>query len=448
MILSPNPIGRRGFLAGAARIAALIPFYEGLARAQSDSAAAATADLLSGVIEATRRGRAFVLPAGATTTYQLTLPEGAHILGHRKGSTLRLGHDGPMLTNASPCDGLTFEGVTFDGANRRINDAFGLLTFSDVAHVEIENCTFKNSTTALLQRRCGGRIRLSTFQDLSDTAIYDDNCVGVVIDANTIRRCDVNGVHHWSTNTRRHDGSRISDNVITDIHNRPGGDGMYGNGVRVAQCGPVTIENNVVERCAFTAIRNCGGWDIVVANNRCKSFLERAMYAEFGFRNATFRNNIIEDCAGGISATNYLGPGDGDRALIEGNVVSMIGPQHPAMGYGPRNGWPFGIEGEGDVRIVSNTVIGSPSVGIVAGYYGARDNVTVESNRLVDNDYAIGFATQDGVGPCTIAGNEMRGSKKANIVAMFQERVIEGDLAAPGATHDYKSLVLHDNRII
>ena len=439
---------RRNVFASLCRAAALVPFYQNIARAQSDPVAAATAALIDGASEAARRKRPFILPRGVTTLYRILLPEGAHLIGAKGGSVLRLGYPGPMVQNSGPLDSLTFEDVTFDGADLPINDAFGLLTFAEVAHFAMDNCTIRHSTTGLLQRRCGGRIRLSNFHDLTGTAILDEDCAGVTIDANKIYRCGANGVHHWGPNSQRHDGSRISNNVIADIKNGPGGEGLYGNGVRVAQCGPVTIDNNVVERCAYTAVRNTGGRDVVVTDNRCKSFGEKAMYAEFGFRNATFKNNVIEDCGAGISATNYVGPGDGDGALIEGNVVTNIHPTHPDSDFGPRMNWLSGCEGEGDVRMVGNTVVGSPWVGIFAGFFGARQNVTVEANRLIDNEYAVGFASQGDVGPCAIIGNEMRGSKKANIVAMFQTDVISGDLALPGAGNTYKNVVLRDNRIL
>jgi uncharacterized secreted repeat protein (TIGR03808 family) len=442
------PLTRRRLLATVAQAARLIPFYSAMARAQSDPVAAATVEFIAGMTEAALAQRAYRLKRGVTTIYRVVLPEGAHLVGAPGGSILRLGYDGGLLANEGPLRSVMLEGIVFDGANRPIDDAFGLLNFYDVAQVAMENCTVRNSATGLFQHRCGGRIRLCTFQDLTGTAIHDDNCAGMVIDANRIRRCGDNGVHHWSLHSKRHDGSRISNNVITDISNRSGGVGMFGNGVRVAECGPVTIENNVIERCAYTAVRNCGGWDIVVADNRCKSFNEKAMYAEFGFRNATFRNNVISDCGAGISATNYRGPGDGAGALIAGNVVSGLRPSHPDSEFGPRMAWLHGVHGEGDVRMVGNTIVGSPAVAVLAGFFQARSNVVVEANQLIDNEYAIGFAIQGEPGPCEIVENEMRGSKKANIVAMFQERIVSGDLALPGAVNSFKNVVIHGNRVL
>ncbi len=442
------PQSRRRLLASAARAAALIPFYGSLARGQSDPVAAATAELIAGLNEAALARRPYRLKPGVTTIYRVILPEGAHLVGAKGGSTLRLGYDGGMLANETPLEAVTFEGVTFDGAHRPMNDAFGLLNFYDVAHVEMDDCVVQHSTTGLFQHRCGGRIRLSTFRDLTGTAIDDDNCAGMLIDANRIHRCGDNGIHHWGLNSRRHDGSRISNNVITDVSNRSGGDGMFGNGVRVADCGPLTIDNNVVERCEFSAIRNSSGWSVDVSNNRCKSFNEQAMYAEFSFRDATFVNNVIEDCGAGIAACNYVGPGNGDRALISGNVITKLRSAHPGDAFSQPSGWRSGLHGEGDVRMVGNTVVGAPQVAVLAGYFGARQNVIVEGNRLIDNEYAVGFATQEGVGPCEIVGNEIRGSKKANIVAMFQWNVISGDLGLPGVANPYKNTILRDNRIV
>lgn len=441
------PHTRRRLLASVAKAAALLPLYRDLARARSDPVAAATLALTEGIGAAALAGRPFRLPPGVTTTYQLLLPEGAHLIAARGGSTLRLGYAGPLIGNRGPLDSLTFEGVAFDGAGLPIDKAFGLLTLTDVAQVAMDGCALRHTTTALMQKRCGGTIRRSTFEDLSGTAILDDNCAGVTIEGNGVRRCGDNGIHHWSTGAHRPDGSRIRDNVIADIDCRSGLLGLYGNGIRVAECGPVAIEDNVIERCAYTAVRNTGGRDVLVARNRCKGFGEKAMYAEFGFRDATFVDNVIEDCGAGISATNYVGPGNGAGALIAGNVVTNIRPSHPDAEFGPRMNWLCGVEAEGDARIAGNSVAGSPWFGILAGFFDARNHVTVEANRLVGNAYAIGFATQGDPGPCAIVENVLRGSKKANIVAMFQTEVVSGDLAAPGAKNIYDRVEIRGNRI-
>jgi len=439
---------RRRLLRGAARAAALSPFLHAWARAQTDSVAAATVRLQDAIVTAALAGRPCVLPKGVTRIYQIFLPEGAHLVGSPGGSTLQLAYDGPMIANRGPLDFVTLEGVTFDGAGRAVSDAFGLLTFTDVGHVVMEQCEVRNSVHGLFQHRCGGKIRLCAFHDLTDTAIHNDHCRGFVIDANRIARCGNNGVHHWASKAfKGADGTRISNNTITDIHNRSGGEGLWGNGVRVAETGPVTIENNVIERCSYTAVRNTGGWSVVIADNRCRGFREKAMYAEFGFRDATFRNNAIHDCGAGIAATNYVGPGDGDRALIVGNVVTGIKEDHPDKDFGPRMAWLAGILGEGNAHIEGNVVKGSPWMGVLAGFFQSRQNVTVEGNSLIDNQYGIGFATQDGVGPCAIRRNDIRGSKKAAIVAMFQERVISGDLSGAGAARRYKDLDISENRI-
>ena len=114
-------------------------------------------------------------------------------------------------------------------------------------------------------------------------------------------------------------------------------------------------------------------------------------------------------------------------------MISKIRPSHPDDEFGPRMGWLSGIEAEGDARIMGNTVVGSPWFGILAGFFEARQNVTVKANSLIDNAYGIGFASQGSPGPCAIIENDLRGSKKANIVAMLQTEVVSGDLALPDA---------------
>ena len=69
----------------------------------------------------------------------------------------------------------------------------------------------------------------------------------------------------------------------------------------------------------------------------------------------------------------------------------------------------------------------------------------------MDNEYAIGFAVQESpgraAGPCSILENEIRGSKKADIVAMFGTDVASGDLALPGAKNIYNRVDIRGNRV-
>ena len=106
----------------------------------------------------------------------------------------------------------------------------------------------------------------------------------------------------WTSQAGRYEGSRIRNNIIEDIHNISGGDGPYGNGVSIWGSGSVRVENNKIYRCAYTAVRNNAGRDILVIGNDCKGFGEKAMYAEFGAKRATFRDNKIVDAGGGDSA--------------------------------------------------------------------------------------------------------------------------------------------------
>ncbi|MBB4197232.1 hypothetical protein CCR94_14460 [Rhodoblastus sphagnicola] len=66
---------------------------------------------------------------------------------------------------------------------------------------------------------------------------------------------------------------------------------------------------------------------------------------------------------------------------------------------------------------------------------------------MIDNQYGIGFAIHDGVDPRAIRRNEIIGSKKAGVVALLRDRMVSGDLSAPGAARVYRDVDISDNLI-
>ena len=123
----------------------------------------------------------------------------------------------------------------------------------------------------------------------------------------------------WATSAGRYDGSRVRNNLIEDIRNRSGGNGPYGNGVLVWGAGSVRVEKNRIYRCAYTFVRNNAGHGIETIGNDCKTCGEKAMYAEFGAKNSTFRDNRIEDAGAGIAVANADKGTDG--AIVSGNTI-------------------------------------------------------------------------------------------------------------------------------
>lgn len=391
--------------------------------------------------EAARTGRAVRLPAGVTALRSLDIDDRAAIVGAKGGSTLRLLGRGPLL-RAAGAGAISFESVTFDGAGARFADPRqGLLDFADIARLSIHGCVIRRSEARGVNLlRCGGRFAENVVEDVRDAGYFSLDGLGVDIDNNKIRDCGDNGVQVWTTVAGRYEGSRIRNNEISDIHNLSGGNGAYGNGVSIWGSGFVRVENNVIRRCAYTAVRNNAGHDVVVVGNDCKSFGERAMYAEFGAKRATFRDNRIDDAGSGIALANA--ERGTDVGLVTGNIVTGLRETHPDSEFGPEMSWLTGIEAESNVEIAGNVVVGA-WMGVRCGGY--RRNIRVESNRLVDNDYGVTFQVGEGVGRAFISGNKIHGSKKAAIAAIAGQTILSGDASRPDVGSKYPLLTIGDN---
>lgn len=391
--------------------------------------------------EAARRGGAVRLPAGVTAVRSLDIEDSVTIVGAKGGSTLRLVGQGPLLRGAA-LGSVTLESVIFDGGGDRFSDAKqGLLDFADVARLSIHGCTIRRSAARGVNLlRCGGRFAENVIENIKDVGYFSLDGLGVDIDGNKVRECGDNGVQVWTTVAGRFEGSRIRNNEISDIHNFSGGDGAYGNGVSIWGSGFVLVENNVIRRCAYTAVRNNAGHDVSVIGNDCKGFGERAMYAEFGAKRAAFRDNKIDDAGSGIALANA--ERGTDIGWVTGNVITGLHETHPDDEFGPEMSWLTGVEAESNVEIAGNVIVGG-WMGVRCGGY--RQNIRVESNRLVDNDYGVTFQIGDGVGDAVIARNEIRGSKKAAIAAIAGQDIVPGDVSQPEIAKKYPRLTIRDN---
>jgi uncharacterized secreted repeat protein (TIGR03808 family) len=418
----------------------LLPASDAIARAAPDR----SEWLANALREAAMRGAALKLPAGVIATRSLELPDGAKIVGASAGSTLRLIGDGPLFY-AKAARSIEIESVTFDGGDARFDDPKrGLLDFSDVVRLSIHGCAIRGSGgRGVNLTRCGGRFAQNTIERVRDAGYFSVDGLGVDIDGNRVRECGDNGVQVWTSVVGRFEGSRVRNNVIEGVHNLSGGDGAYGNGVSVWNAGFVRVENNKINRCAYTAVRNNGGNDVVVIGNDCKTFGEKAMYAEFGAKRSTFRDNKIDDAGAGIAVTNA--DRGTDVGWVTGNTITGLRESHPDDEFGQQMFWLTGILGEKNCEISGNTVVGSPWIGIALGGY--RENIRAESNMLVDNVYGITFAAGEGVGDALIAGNKIIGSKKAAIAAMAGPGPLPGEVANPAEAAKYPRLTVRDNDV-
>ncbi len=387
-----------------------------------------TADLAEQLRSGATSGRATRLAPGVTAIRSLELPPGARLIGAPGGSTLRLIGPGPLLY-ANGASGVTLESIAFDGGDNMVEAKRGLLDFVDAANLSIRGCTIKNSTGHGVNfLRCGGVFAQNIIEHVRDAGFHSLDGLGFDIDGNHVSDCGDNGVMVWTSQAGRFEGSRIRNNTIEDIHNISGGDGPYGNGVSIWGSGSVRVENNKIYRCAYTAVRNNAGHDILVVGNDCKGFGEKAMYAEFGAKRATFRDNKIADAGGGIALANA--EAGTDIGVVTGNTIANLHETHPDDEFGPSMFWMTGILAEKNCEIAGNTIVGPAWIGVMLGGY--RENLRAESNSISGADYGIAFATGLRVGEGVIAHNKITASRKAAIVAMAGPRILEGDLLGPG----------------
>jgi uncharacterized secreted repeat protein (TIGR03808 family) len=410
----PRGLSRRRFFALAASVAAAPA-----ARAAPDAAN----ELSQALRAAAARGAAVTLPPGVTATRGLVLPEGARLVGVPGRSVLKLIGAGPLLQSAG-AQKIALEGVIFDGGDGLTPKERGLLDFSDALSLAIHGCVIRRaSTRGINLLRCAGRIAQTEIFEIGDAGFHSLDGFGVDFDGNHVKGCGDNGVMVWTTVAGRHEGSRLRNNVIEDIHNRSGGNGPYGNGVSIWGSGGVRVENNKIRRCVYTAVRNNAGHDVQVIGNECSGFQERAMYAEFGAKRSLFRDNLIDDASAGIGVANADRGTDG--ALVVGNRITNLREHHPDKDFGPSMLWLTAIEAEKNAQVMGNTIVGG-WIGIAAG--GWRENLRIESNDIRDVDYGVTVAVGEGVGDAVVRRNKIR-ARKAAVAARAGETILPGELA-------------------
>lgn len=414
--------------------AAFLPF--------ASRAAEATRSLSRQLRIAAAKGAAVRLPPGVTAIGGLDLPEGATLIGAPGGSTLKLVGEGPLLT-ARFVRKIVLESIVLDAADAYIPRERGILDFIDVLDFSIEGCVFRNSTARGVNlNRCGGRFAGNMIKGVRDAGFFLLDGLGVNFDGNRLLHNDDNGAVFWATSAGRYDGSRVRHNLIEDIRNVSGGNGPWGNGVLVFSAGGVQIENNVIRRCAYSAVRNNAGHDVAVIDNNCEMLGERAMYAEFGAKRSIFKNNRIHDAGAGIGVANADRGTDG--AVVAGNIITGLRETHPDPDFGPQMMWLTGIVCEKNCDIIGNTVVGPGWIGIGLG--GWRENLRAEDNYLDGLDYGIAFATGDGAGNAIIKHNTITASRKAAVGATAGLNFLAGDVAEVGVAHKYPRLLVEDNR--
>ena len=270
------------------------------------------------------------LPAGDYVVSNITLPKNVRLSGVAGATRIVYGGNGYLFT-AESAELVALSDIVIDGANRWISDDVqALVDLSGVASVAIDNCRIVGSSkSAIALERVGGRISRNAISGAADVGIYSVEAARLEISGNTVTDCGNGGilVHRWQP---AEDGTMVIGNRVERIGAADGGTGQHGNGINVFRADNVTVANNWIADCAFTAVRSNSGNNVQITGNHCLRSGETGIYSEFSFQGAVISSNIVDGAANGISIVNF---NDGGRmAVCQGNIVRNLKNAGPVPG--------------------------------------------------------------------------------------------------------------------
>lgn len=380
-----------------------------------------------------------MLQPGVYRAGDLKLAAGAQVFGVRGATRLSFTR-GLSLMYAEGADNVTLSGLTFDGNAQKLPQNRSLVHLISTRSVRIVDCTVNAAGgNGIALEHCDGSVTGNTITGAADNALYFVDNAGLIITGNTIRDAGNGGVRVWQS-TKRHDGSLVADNTIEDIAARAGGTGQNGNGVNVFRAANVTVRNNVIRRCAFSAVRGNGANNMQVIGNNCAVMKETAMYAEFGYEGAVFAHNVIETAENGITVTNFNN--GGRLGIVHGNLLRNVGVRRPGN---PLEWTGVGIGIEAETACTGNVIEDAPGYGIRAGWGPYLRNVTVSGNVVRNAGIGIAVSVVRGAGDAVITGNLIAGAKRGGIVGMEWAKAVTGDLIKDGAGA-YPQLTIANNQ--
>jgi len=421
-------VSRRATLRSALGFGALA--FMPIARGRGEEPGAdATLSLQRAIETATRAGRPYVMPAGTWRTTGLRLPNGARLVGI-PGATRLVLEGGAPLISVDGAERIALSGLIFDGADRRLGGDQGLVDLSNVGAFSMFDCVIERSGGfGLRLRACGGRIERNDLRNIAAGGIFSIDASGLAIDDNRIERCGDNGVQVWRS-IAGDDGTRVSDNRISDIRSDSGGEGPNGNGVSVFRAGGVLVANNTIRRCAYSAVRNNGGASVLISANSCADLGETAIFAEFDFEGCIISGNSIDSAQCGVQMVNFADH-NGRAAVCSGNIIRNLRPTQNHAGH--EFGYECAIKVEADATVGDNVIEGAPWVGVLVGWGASLRDVTVQGNVIRDAPIGIGVSIAEGAGAAVIADNIISGASRGAILGMAYDRPVTEDLVQDGS---------------
>lgn len=389
------------------------------------------------IVVAAKVGNPLFLPPGRYVVTDLQLPTGTHIVGVPGNTRLLLGRSGSVF-RAEDADTISLTGLTVEGLRLPTAADAGILSARNVKSLVVDGCTFTSGTThGLHLDRCGGRIADSHIWGCGEAGVFSIDATGLRITGNTVTDCENNGILVWRS-SKGEDGTMVTENRIERIYAQNGGEGQWGNAVNIFRAGAVTVANNRIADCAFSAVRSNAGSSCQILGNNCSRLGEVAIYAEFDYEGAIIAQNIIDTAATGISMTNF---NEGGRmSVCTGNIVRNLFTRD----HYDRRG--IGISAEADTVVSGNVVEGAPTAGLVLGWGPHLRDVTADGNIVRDAEIGIGVSVADGAGSAVISDNLISGARRGAIVGMAWDKIVADDLTR-AASDRFPQLSLSRNRV-
>lgn len=398
-----------------------------------------TAALQAAVDRAAADGAPLFLPAGRYETGNLRISRPAAVIGV-PGLTRLVFTGGPALLSVAQTGSVTLSGLTFDGAGRAFDDTDdgALLVARGVDGLTVEACTVTASTGSGMDLgNCSGRIAGNTISSVARTGLFALDSRGLEVAGNRLGDIGNNGIQIWRS-AAGEDGTLVTGNRIEAVRADAGGSGQNGNGINIFRANGVTVADNHVADCAFSAVRGNAASSLRIADNQCRRLGEVALYAEFAFEGAVISGNIVEDAAIGISMTNF---NEGGRlAVCSGNLVRglKVLPDAP-----DERG--IGIAAEADTAISGNVVEDAPRTGIMLGWGRYMRDVNATGNIVRNARWGIAASVSKGAGRALVTGNTVSGTGEYAIVGHDHGRAATGELA-DGSTPAPANLLVANNQ--
>jgi uncharacterized secreted repeat protein (TIGR03808 family) len=399
-----------------------------------------SAKLQAALDAAAKEGRMLLLPGAGFEVSEIEIPNGVHVLGIH-GHTILTTPGDARLAHIADANGITIEGVVFQAnAPESAAGVNGLIEIEGSSDVTFRQCGFYNSAAnGIAATGSSLTIEDCDFEGFAAAAIHSQNGTGLMIRGNAIRKGSNAGIRIWRDDPGQ-DGSIVSGNRISKIDWADGGNGQNGNGVSIYKADGVIVSDNVIDGCAFSAVRVNSGKNTQIRGNSCTNSGEVAIFSEFAFSGSVIADNVIDGAATGISITNL--DSGGHLATCTGNIVRNITPSSKTN----PDTRPVGIYAEADTVVANNAVDAVPGAGIVAGYGPFVRNVIVSDNVVTGSMIGIGVSVvqEKSPGPVRVSGNIISGAQQA-IVGMEWEKIVSGDLSKDAGR--YPNVTVSDNSV-